>query len=392
MAIFRYKAFNTVGKRITGVVDADTLTFAKEKLQRQGIFVTKLLATAKKELFLKQEFILSFTRELAQLLKAGLPLYESILIIEEKYRRHKLHSFFLDISDKIKNGVALSASLKDYSTSFDQVYITMVQVGEKTGSLSWIFEQLHELISKKQKLKKQLISAAAYPIFLGCFCLFIVFSLLFFVIPLVRDLFEGRTLHPVTQTVLSMSRFLTSHGPFLAITLVAIIAGLLLFFRKGKGKVFIQALLFHLPIVKDLLLQTTLIRFCRCCSILLSGGVPLVQALHLSKENMVHFQMKKSIEGAIKKINEGKKLSSELRKEIFPSLVSKMISIGEETGQLAKSFCNIADIYDLELERNLSGITIFLQPLLLIVIGALVGIIVLSILLPLTDVSSFVEV
>ena len=222
MPIFKYIALNASGKKIRGVIDADSLTLAKDRLRREEVMVTTLKQVEKRRASsnLDANMLLAFTRELGQLLSAGLPLYESLITIEEKYRRHKVHTLLLDLCDRLKSGEQLSKILESYSKSFDVIYIAMVQAGEKTGALPWVFEQLHQLLQRRQKLKKQLVTATAYPAFLGCFCLVVITALFLFVIPSMQELFEDRKLHPLTQSVLAISQFIQAHYLLIFQTLV----------------------------------------------------------------------------------------------------------------------------------------------------------------------------
>jgi len=392
MPIFRYKALTETGKKTGGVIDADSIEMAKERLRRDKILVIKLASIEhKKEISLKSPMLLAFTRELGQLLKAGLPLYESLLTIEEKYRRHRCHPLFLDLCDRLKSGHQLSAVLKNYPKSFDAIYISMIQAGERTGSLTWVFEQLHDLIERRQKLKKQMLSAMAYPAFLGAFCFIMVISLLLFVIPSMQELFEGRQLHPLTQMVLTLSHFLQSYYLLLLFSIVGIVLGSIYFFKRSGGRLLLQKIFQKIPIMKTVLTQAALIRFCRSCSILLFGGVPLVGALSISRKVMKHALLEEAIEKSEANIVEGKPLSVELKNAPqIPPLVSRMLSIAEETGKMPEMLQSLSNIYDEELERSLTHITTFLQPVLLLILGGIVGLVILSILLPLTDVSSLI--
>ncbi len=394
MPLFRYKALADGGKKVTGVIDADSFESAKERLLKQKILVIKLFSheKAEKKSVLNSSLLLSFTREVQQLLSAGLPVYESLLTIEEKYRKSPAHILFLDLCDKLKGGSSLSSALKKYPHCFDTIYITMVQAGEKTGSLPWVFQQLHELIARKQKLKKQLISAISYPLFLGCFCFILLLGLLFFVIPSMKELFEGRSLHPITATVLACSQFVTENSTLLACFVLSLTALLVFLFKKPSTKQLLFKLLLKFPLIKTVSTEAALMRFGRTASVLLSGGLPITSALSLARSVMDHPFLEQGIERAEQKIIEGKALSQELKASPhIPPLVIRMLAIAEETGKMAQMFQNIADIYDEQLEKNLAQITTFLQPVMLLILGAIVGIVILSILLPLTDVSSFIS-
>lgn len=394
MSLFRYYALSDQGKKISGVIDADSYVMAKERLRKEQIMVTHIEALKEKrrEISLSPPLLLDFTRALGQLLRAGLPLYESLLTIEEKYRRHKAHPLFLDLCDRIRSGTLLSDGLKGYPKTFDEIYVCMIKSAEQTGSLPSIFEQLTLLISRQQKLKKQLISSMIYPAFLGAFCLIVVALLFFFVIPSMAELFEGRELHPLTQTVLSLSNFLNTHGISLMVTTL-FITGLSAFaVRRKESQIFLHRLALKIPFFKSLTLEAALIRFCRCSSILLGGGVPLPETLRLSRTVMNNILLENVIEKTAQKIIEGESLTSEFRNSsLIPPLVTRMLSISEETGKMAPMFQNIADIYEEELEKNLAQLMTLLQPALLLLLGLIVGVVLLSILIPLTDVSSLLQ-
>ncbi|MFI5334926.1 MAG: type II secretion system F family protein, partial [Chlamydiales bacterium] len=365
---------------------------AKERLLKQEMLLTRLAVHEKKEIILPKSLLLTFTRELAQLLQAGLPLYESLLTVEEKYRRQKQHPLFLDLCDRLKGGASLSSSLMRYPKSFDAVYLSLVKAGEESGSLPEIFEQLSLLITKQLRLRKLLISSMTYPMILLVFCMLVTAGLLFFVVPSLQELFEGRALHPLTQLVLNVSKWVNAHGLFLFIFCAGACFFLISLFRSEKGRVLIQGMSLKIPLAKTLLIRSALTRFCHCASLLTQSGVPLLDTLRLSRQTMKLKLLEDAIERAEKKIVEGKSLSQELKNSpMIPSLVIRMLSIAEETGRMGSIFHKLAEIYDEELEKNLTQLSAYLQPALLLTLGAVVGFVVLSILLPLTDVSSFLR-
>lgn len=394
MALFKYEALSADGKKIQGTVNADSMDLAKDLLRKKRIFVTNLFdakaKSSKNEL--SPAIVLSFTRDLAQLLKAGLPLYESLLAIEEKYRHSKYHSVFLDLCDKVKHGMQLSKALAYYPQSFDQIYVAMVTSAEETGSLPDIFHHLDKLITRQQKLKKQITSAMIYPIFLLCFCFIVTAALFFFLIPSMQQLFEGRALHPLTQTILNISQFLNKNALKLALGVLG--CGILCAFilKLESTKLQIRKLLLKTPVIKKLITASVLVRFTRALGVMLSSSVAMIEALKLSKKIMKNDLFERIITKAEFKIMQGGKLSEELSKSIlFPALVIRMISIAEETGKLSEMLFNISEIYEEELEKSLSRLTSMLQPVVLLFLAIVVGVVILSILLPLTDVGSFLN-
>ncbi len=394
MGLYRYTAIGDKGNKITGTIDAETEPLAKEKLRREKILITelKLLSQSKKEKNLASSLKLAFTRELGQLLKAGLPLYESLLTLEEKYRRHKSHTLFLSLLDKIKSGTHLSSALNLYPETFDPVYISMIRAAEESGRLAQALEELSLLIRRQEKLKKELWAAASYPAFLGIFCLLVAFCLLFFVIPSMKELFEGRELHPLTRFVLSLSEFLQAHGITLLLSLSVFLLGFIWVVRRKASQVVIQKIFLSIPILKTVILYSALIRFCKAGSILLKGGVSFIDAVRLSREVMNNRPLQEILAKAEAEVLEGKSFSENLKDSPYiPPLCVRMIAIGEETGNMARMLENIAEIYEEELDKNLQQLSTFLQPILLLFLGLVVGSVLLAVLLPLTDVGSILE-
>ncbi len=394
MPLFQYEALNAEGRKQTGVLEADSLQTAKERLRSSDTLVTKIaLAQQKKQqIVLGRVFRLSFTRELAQLLKAGLPLYESLKTIEEKYRKDKAHPVLLDLIDRLKQGQAFSSVLKAYSESFDEIYQAMVQAAEQTGSLPEVFSQLTYLLERKDRLRKQILSATTYPAFLGVFSLLVFVGLLFWVVPSMEDLFDGKQVHPLTQLVLQLSSFARHNVSFIVAGLGSV--GVLLWglLRKKVCRVRIHSALLRAPLLKTIFLQSALARFARAGSLLLVSGIPLIETLRLTRAALHHPILEAASLTVEEKVLEGGSLYREMHLTgVFPLLVIRLLSIAEETGKMDKAFEHLADIYEEELEKSLSQLTTILQPALLLFLGVVVGIVVLSILLPLTDVGSFIN-
>ncbi|MBM3207053.1 MAG: type II secretion system F family protein [Chlamydiae bacterium] len=393
MPMYSYKALTEQGKKISGVIDADSLYLAKDRLKKRQLFITELLLqdVPQKQVVLPPSLLLTFTRELAQLLKAGLPLYESLVTIEEKYRGNKCHSLVVDLCDHLKLGKSLSRALSSYDKSFDEIYLSMIKAAEQSGNLAETFSDLAILISKQQMLKKQLFSALAYPAFLGVFCLLVIGGLFFFIIPSMQELFEGRQLHPLTSCVIGISKFLNESIHFLIVFFSSMIGLTWIILRQKKVQLSFLKIACKLPFISELLIQSALVRFSRAMYLLLSGGVPLLQSLSYSRKTMKNAMLENIISYAEKRLIEGKKLSELISSPFVPSLMIRMVAIAEETGNMHITMKHLAEIYEEELDKNLQQLTSFLQPAVLMFLGIVVGVVVLSILIPLTDVSSFLS-
>lgn len=394
MALYRYTALSKNGRRKLGMINADSIELAKEKLRKDEILVTKVTPYTKKGdgLTIPSSLLIGFTRDLHALLKAGLPLYDTLVTLEEKYQKTKLHPIFLDLCDQVKEGHHFSEALKDYPKIFNPVYLSMVKAGEASGSLEQSFAELEHLIGAEQTLRKKILSAMIYPIFLGVFSLSVISILLFFLIPSMSELFEDRALHPMTQGILALSHFLNEHTYTIFLSLSGLLFGLFLLIRHPKGKGMMKRQLLHVPILKRLITETIMARFCRVFSTLFKGGVSMIDCLTLSKKVMKHASFEKIISDAEIKILEGKPLSKEFEKSpLIPTLVIRMLSIAEESGKVAEMLSHLSNIYEEDIERSLSRLTSLLQPVMLLFLGVVVAIILLSVLLPLTDVSSILN-
>lgn len=390
MALFQYSAVDLHGKKKEGLINADSIKRAKLQLSEQKILVTKLKSYKKQLLSqtLPSETFLHLTRDLEVLLRAGLPLYESLLTLKEKYSHAKPHLLLIDLCERVKQGEHLSKALACYPKIFDDVYIAIVKAGEESGSLDQSFADLSKLITRREKLKKRVTTAMIYPIFLASFALVVIGVLLFFLIPSMKDLFEGRNLHPLTRGVLSVSTFLSENTLLIFSLFIATLLSLFFLIRQKRGREWSQGFVLRLPIARELTIKSVMTRFCRVFSVLIQGGTSILDSLRLARQVLRNIEFEKIIRQAESKIVEGERLSGELSKHpLIPRLVIRIMALAEESGNMSKLMQHVADIYEEELERSLNRLTSFLQPVILLFLGFVVAIILLSVLLPLTDIS-----
>jgi len=290
MALYQYTALSKEGHQKIGMIHADSELLAKQQLRKENILVTKLISYTKKgkECTISPSLLIGFTRDLHLLLRAGLPLYDTLITLEEKYQKTKIHPIFLDLCDQVKQGNRFSRALQDYPKIFDPIYLSMIKAGEESGSLQKSFAELEKLIGKQQTLRKKIISAMIYPAFLGVFCLLVISLLLFFLIPSISALFEEKELHPMTQGMICLSQFLNAHALAIFSLLGGILISLFFLMRHPKAKEKFKEGLLHFPIVKRLFIETIMARFCRVFAILFKGGVSMIDTLDLSKKVMKH--------------------------------------------------------------------------------------------------------
>jgi len=391
MPLYEYQARDKKGKVKKGNIECFTIEEAKEMLRAQGVLVTSIAlkkGDAQKNP-LKGESLLSFTLELAQLLDAKVPLYESLMVLEEQYRDAAFHALVLSLKEQVKMGIPLSQAMGQYPKVFNRLYCSLVKAGESVGALDAVLNKLVELLKKQQKLKKEISNALIYPSILSGFSLIVIVLLLGFVVPAIEGIFEDRNLNAFTQFVIGISHFFRDYSLIFFPILILGIGGLIYWIRTPKGKLQIEKWILFVPKINTLVVETALARFCRTFSTLLKGGVPIIDAMRISREVMNQHVLEDEIRKAEEKVIEGKSLSRELSKSKWiPSMVSRMMSVGEDTGALVEMLQKIAEIYEEKVEKSLDRVMALAQPVILIVMGGIIGMVLLAILLPLTDISS----
>jgi general secretion pathway protein F len=391
MALFSYTALENNGRHKSGVINASSVREARDLLRTQGLMVTNVgvTTTSTKQCKLKNDALIAFTTQLAQMIKAGIPLYESLLCLEEQYRDEKVHPIFLNLCDTIKSGSSLSEAMSMYPESFDQLYCALVAAGESSGALDETLEKLASLLSRRLKMKKQITTAMVYPAVLGGFSLCVIISLMTFVVPSIESVFGDTPANGLTSTILSISHFLTDYW-FLYIP--GTIGSITLSFwklRTPSGKKWLDKVFLKLPLVNDFIKKNSIARFTRTLASLLKGGVSLIEAMKIARKVITNAILEKVITDAEAKVIEGSTLSIELKKsQFFPNLISQMIATGENSGNMAGMLNSIADMYESEVEKTLTRLTTLVQPVILVVMGFIVGLIMLAVLLPLTDIST----
>lgn len=392
MPLYAYQALDVRGKKRKGTVEADNDREAKEKLRSQGLMVARLGESrgARGKQNLAGERLVNFTLQLSQLIGGGVPLYESLVALEEQYRSEPCHRVVLSLADQIKGGKTLSQAMESFPGSFDRQYCAMVAAGESVGALDLVLSRLTGLLKKQAAIKQKMSTAMIYPSILGGFCLLILALLLGFVVPGIEGVFEGRELNGFTQFVIGLSHFMGSWW-WLILPSIILMVGLGVYrLRSPAGRVWMQKKGLALPVIRTLMVNAAVARFCRTMATLQQGGLPMIDSLRIARDVMQNVVLEEEIVRAERQIVEGSSLSVELgRSRFIPGIVSKMVAVGEEAGTTAAMLGNVAEMYEGELEKSLDRLMALMQPAILIFMGLVIGMILLAVLLPLTDVNAF---
>ena len=392
MPLYQYQALNRAGKKLTGMIEAQEERDAKEKLREQGLMVSKLTlkTTTSSKQNLKGDILYAFTMQLSQLVSAGVPVYQSLVAIEEQYRNEAYHQIILSLCDQIKAGSTLSGAMAIYPDSFDKLYRSMILAGEQSGALNIVLDRLSHLLDKQTKLKKQIGTAMIYPGILASFCFVVILLLLGFVVPSIEGIFADRKLNGFTQFILDLSHIFRDYWWAYIPVFIGLIAFLTYFFRSAAGKLWREKHFLKLPMIRTLMLQAAIARFTRTMGTMQQGGVTMIESLRIAREVMGNVVLEEEMKVAESRIVEGSSLSTELLKSPwFPPMVSRMLAVGEDAGNITLMFNKIADMYEDDLEKTLNRLMAMAQPVILIVMGTIIGMVLLAILLPLTDVSAF---
>ncbi|MFA6119648.1 MAG: type II secretion system F family protein [Parachlamydiales bacterium] len=390
MALYEYLAISKNGKKFREIINAESIDEAKAFLLGNSIVVFKIAPIKHKQRPLSKSEVLDFFLQLENLLKAGIPLYESLVIMSQKNDKRKIKILILDLCEKIKMGFSLSEAMRQHFKTFDLVICSMIENAQKTARMEESINEIINILNSSIRLKKKLISAFTYPLILFIFCFAVLSFLLFFTIPTLYDLFEGRQLHPFTKAVFFASKTVCKYKLFFLIFILLIIALIAFAILNDKFRKKIYEKIIVLPFLANFMIKVSLIRFCISFSNLLKGGESYVNSLCLAIGVLNHPVLEKEMNALKDKLIEGKELSELLKSiECIPEEMPKMLSIAEQTSQMPNMLINIARIHEEEVEKFLSKISSIIQPVMLILLGIIVGFVVLSILIPLTDVSSF---
>jgi general secretion pathway protein F/type IV pilus assembly protein PilC len=265
----------------------------------------------------------------------------------------------------------------------------MIAAGESTGALADVCTRLTQLLSRQNKLKKQVATALIYPLLLGSFAFAVLILLLTFVVPSIESLFEGRKVNMLTTAVLAASHLLNRYWAVLLLLMGGAIAWVYWKGNSTEGRERIYRFCLKIPSLRNALVRTAIARFTRTMGTLQQGGVPMIDSLRIARKVMRSPALELVVQQAESRIIEGSSLSVELRKEpLIPPLVTRMLAVGEETGAIAAMFHKIADLYEDEVEKSTTRMTALMQPVILLIMGAIVGVVMLAVLIPLTDINS----
>jgi len=332
-----------------------------------------------------------FTRQLATLVKAGMPILRSLEVLARQEKRPAFREVIENIADTIRSGGNFSDGLAANEKVFDRLYINMVRAGEAGGVLDTVLERLAVFMEKAQRIKGKVKSAMIYPVIIVCVATAIVSVLMVFVVPtfrnIFRDMLKGQPLPALTEGLLAVSNFLKEHALYALAGLPVLYLGFRAFAKTRPGARLLDWLLIHLPVLGELFLKAAIARFTRTFGTLLASGVPILQALVITRDTSGNVHVANAINVVHDRVKEGDNVAKPLEStHVFPGMVTSMIEVGEETGALPDMLLRIADNYDEEVDTAVAGLTSIIEPVMIVFMAVIVGIIVIALFWPMVSI------
>ena len=416
MPNFLYNALDAKGEQKSGVLAANSENEAIQQLRASGLYPTQIQEEGKVSKKAKAAFapkakskakakpaakaggsvkpknLTIFTRQLATLIDSGLPLLRSLTVLEKQEPNPVLRATVGALAENVQGGSTFSESLAQHPKIFNKLYVNMVKAGELGGVLEVVLNRLAEYQEKAQKLKNKIVSAMVYPVIVMFIAVGILVFLMIFIVPKFKEMFSNtdQELPLISKIVFGTSEFFLARPLFLPnVFFLFIVFGVLvvLFNIWGKtkgGRSAIDLIKLRMPVLGDIQRKSAVSRFSRTLGTLVTSGVPILQALNITRDTAGNVVISSAIEKVHEAVKEGETIVTPLQASgVFPNMVISMVDVGEETGQLPEMLLKIADVYDDEVDNSVTALTSILEPIMIVVLALIVGSVVFALFLPL---------
>ncbi len=394
MAEFAYSAINAQGLELSGTISAPDVSTAREQLQSRGLLPNALseraaageggIGSAFKKI--KPKSLQVFSRQLATMIEAGVSVVAALVVLEEQVDDKYLKQVVTEVRSDVESGVILSRAFARHPRVFNRLFVAMVAAGESSGTLDTVLDRVAMQIESETKIKRRVKGAMIYPAVVLSFATLVLTFMLLFIVPVFQNVFSslGGQLPTPTRIVISASNIMRGWWFVIFPALGFIIWGLRRLKRTEEGRKRWDALVLHIPMkIGDVVQKIALARFSRTLSTLVAAGVDIITSLEITGGTAGNWVIEKSLIHTRERVHEGVPMSQPLADDpIFPPMVSQMVKIGEETGELDKMLGKIADFYEDEVDASIQALTSIIEPILMIGVGVMVGTIVISMYLP----------
>lgn len=421
MPKFNYIAMDAKGKEVTGTVEVENLTLAIGRVREMGYFPTNVTEagkgkkgspaaaaaagsakTARKGLgginiklpgggSISSKLLTSFTRQLATLIDAGLPLLRGLDVLRKQEKNPVLKRTLAELAEAVEGGSTFSEALAQHPKIFTRLYVNMVRAGEAGGVLDVTLMRLADFQEKAQKIKSKVISAMVYPTVVIFVAITILIFLMVVIVPkfqeIFRDLLQGKELPLLTQMVMAASNVIKSQALLVIGALAGLVIAIKLLGKTGKGRYVLDKIKLNAPVFGQLIRKVGIARFARTLGTLIASGVPILQALNIVRDTAGNAVVADAVGRVHESVKEGERIVQPLEAcGVFPPMVISMVDVGEETGALPDMLMKIADVYDDEVDNAVTALTSLLEPIMIVFLAVIVGTIVIAMFLPLISI------
>lgn len=399
---FRYTAIAKDGRTVRSTASAASKEILIGNLNKQGLHpiivkreIPKSNPLSKYKLVKKVPLkeLVVFTRQLSTMVSAGVPLSRSLATLQDQSENKYFHQVIAGVSKDVESGLPLAEGFAKYPNVFSDVYVSMVRAGEAGGILDEILKRLASQVEQDASIRKKIKSAMTYPAVILTITVFAFFGIMFFIIPkigkILTDLGGSNAQLPIyTRALLSISDFSRHYALIIIPFFIIVIVLVRRYVKTEKGKYQFHAVLLKTPIIKTVVLKIAIARFARTFASLMSAGVSVLDSLAVTGGAMGNKVIEAELKEAAKEVKNGKPLSDPLSKsKYFPPIVSQMLSVGEETGQIDTILIKVADFYEEEVNAMIDGLSALIEPMMIIILGTIVGIIAASVMGPISNLS-----
>jgi type IV pilus assembly protein PilC len=393
MPVYTYKGTDKKGSTVSGEANATSKAELQNQLRRQQITPTKMSEKGKEFNLptfgsgVDSKELAIFTRQFSVMIDAGLPLVQCLEILAGQQENKVFQKVLVATRASVEGGSTLSAAMRAHPKVFDALYVNMVEAGETGGILDTILQRLSSYIEKNVKLKRAVKSALVYPIGVITIAAAVIILLLWKVVPIFATLFAGLgvDLPLPTKIVIAASNFVGSiFGLLILVAIVGGIIGIKVWYGTDQGRMFIDTIILKLPVLGILMRKIAVARFTRTLGTLIASGVPILEGLDITARTAGNAVVEKALQHVRKSLEEGKTLTEPLKEsEVFPGMVTQMISVGEQTGAMDAMLQKIADFYEEEVDAAVKDLLTALEPVMIVFLGVVVGGVVISMYMPL---------
>jgi type IV pilus assembly protein PilC len=399
MASFGYSAINSLGVESTGEITATDVTSARDLLRQRGLRPIVLnevgAGSPGRRKKVKSRSLQIFSRQFATMIDAGLNVVSSLVILEQQTDDKALAEVIREVRSDVEGGMLLSQAMARHPKVFDRLYIAMVEAGEAAGILDKVLDRVAVQIEKEMKIKRRVKGAMIYPTLVLCFAFLVLTGMLLFLVPIFEDIFKdlGGELPMLTKVIVTLSDLMKGYWFIIFPAIAGSIWGFRYWKKTPSGRQVWDRFKLHAPAgIGKVVLKVTMARFSRTLATLVAAGVDIIKALEISGQTAGNWVVESALADVRAKVHQGVPIAQPLiENPVFPPLVAQMVKVGEETGELEKMLDKIADFYEDEVDASIQALTSIVEPIMMIGVGVVVGVIIIAMYMPMFKLLQLVE-